>query len=174
MKKDRSEYNRTWRLKNSERCRQFHKRYYAEHREEQLLKSKERYRRNRLEILKRTATKRLENRDEVNRRHRGWYRRNREKVRDKQLRYKYGISSDQYRGLLKHQGGSCALCGRSPKKNKSLSVDHDHKTKKVRGLLCQDCNVALGLFLDSKKTFRKAIKYLTNPPANELFPEKYA
>lgn len=49
------------------------------------------------------------------------------------------LTVDDYDLLLKRQGGVCAICGKPPKKTR-LAVDHDHKTGKVRGLLCFYCN----------------------------------
>ncbi len=50
-----------------------------------------------------------------------------------------GVTDDQYERLLAAQGGHCALCPSTPK-TRRLAVDHDHKTGKVRGLLCHRCN----------------------------------
>ena len=52
---------------------------------------------------------------------------------------RYGITSADYEKILKSQGGRCAICGRLPR-TRRLNVDHDHKTGKVRGLLCYTCN----------------------------------
>jgi hypothetical protein len=64
--------------------------------------------------------------------------RQRRKPRAKQL----GVSDADYEALLAAQGGGCAICG-NPPKTRRLDVDHDHKTGKVRGLLCHRCNRAL-------------------------------
>lgn len=54
---------------------------------------------------------------------------------------RYGLSFDQYASLLEDQNGGCALCGKTPEQNKkNLAVDHDHKTMRIRGLLCSFCN----------------------------------
>jgi len=50
----------------------------------------------------------------------------------------YGITQGEYDTILRNQGGKCGVCQRKPKKN--LAVDHNHKTGKVRGLLCYFCN----------------------------------
>ena len=60
-------------------------------------------------------------------------------VRDRAYRKKYGISLEQYDEIFQKQKGLCALCLR-PSKTYKLAVDHDHKTKKIRGLLCLICN----------------------------------
>jgi hypothetical protein len=59
------------------------------------------------------------------------------------LRYNYGITPEKYDEMFKTQQGKCALCGGPPGK-RGLFVDHDHRTKKVRGLLCDGCNWAVG------------------------------
>ncbi len=85
-----------------------------------------------------------------------------EKVRAKQIRHKlvkYGLIPEQYDAILASQNGVCAICGLA-RGIKMLAVDHDHKTNKVRGLLCQFCNTALGKFLDSVEILKRAISYL--------------
>lgn len=72
------------------------------------------------------------------------------------LRFRYGITYEQYEALFKAQRGLCALCGKRP----AADVDHDHKTHIVRGLLCRACNVGLGLFREDAQLLLKAISYL--------------
>jgi hypothetical protein len=56
---------------------------------------------------------------------------------------RFGLTLEDYNRMLEEQGGRCAICGREPN-GQQLSVDHDHETNEVRGLLCQPCNLALG------------------------------
>ncbi len=74
----------------------------------------------------------------------------------------YGLSTIDYRHKLSKQLGGCAICGKPEKKalRGILYVDHDHKTGKVRGLLCNECNSMLGYAKDDKKILLIAIKYL--------------
>lgn len=74
-----------------------------------------------------------------------------------------------YAALLERQGGACAICLTKPKK-KRLAVDHCHKTGQVRGLLCGQCNFALGAFQDNRETIQSAIAYLERPPNLENSP----
>ena len=68
---------------------------------------------------------------------------------------------EQYNDLLEKQNGVCAICGvEKNKNNSSLCVDHDHKTGKIRGLLCHLCNTAIGKFNDDILLLEKAIKYI--------------
>lgn len=69
---------------------------------------------------------------------------------------KYGIDLPEYNRLFQIQGGMCGICNRHQSAFKiSLAIDHCHKTKKVRGLLCQRCNMEVGLF---ERLDLKAIK----------------
>jgi hypothetical protein len=99
------------------------------------------------------------------------YSENRARHRSHQLRYKFGITIEDYNRILDSQGGTCAICDRKNSTRKkgthnkqaipmALSVDHDHKTGKIRGLLCNGCNTCLGRFRDDPALFEKAIEYL--------------
>lgn len=72
---------------------------------------------------------------------------------------KYGISKGQWEDMAKAQGYACAICGERQPKRK-LAIDHCHKSGKVRGLLCSNCNSALGLLQDSHQIASSAAKYL--------------
>jgi len=56
----------------------------------------------------------------------------------------YNLSVPEYDRAVVRQGGRCAVCGEPPKPGQRLSVDHDHETGQIRGLLCNGCNAALG------------------------------
>jgi hypothetical protein len=77
----------------------------------------------------------------------------------------YGLKAGQYRALYEAQGGACYICQRAKGLTKKLSVDHDHATGYVRGLLCGPCNKILGHFRDSKTAAYRAFNYLVEPPA---------
>ena len=70
----------------------------------------------------------------------------------------YDISEDDYLFLLKNQDGACAICGDIPMYR--LVVDHNHATGKVRGLLCRQCNLLLGLLGDDVDKAKSVIAYL--------------
>jgi len=84
---------------------------------------------------------------------------------DKELRRCFGIGLEQYSKIFDDQDGKCAIC-RQPEtqirngRYKALAVDHCHNSGKVRGLLCCDCNQALGKFKDDPSLLRKAAEYL--------------
>jgi hypothetical protein len=71
-----------------------------------------------------------------------------------------GITKNQYEVIFKVQKGLCAICKQPPKDAQSLAMDHNHKTNEFRGLLCKECNRALGLFGDNIDTLTNAVIYL--------------
>lgn len=84
-------------------------------------------------------------------------------VRRIALRFSYGITPEDYDQMFKSQRGKCAICRSSDTGQvgkRFLCVDHDHKTGKVRGLLCHRCNRGLGLLNDSLKNVETAVRYL--------------
>ena len=74
---------------------------------------------------------------------------------------KYSLSPRQYEKLFEKHKGCCAICGRCQSELKrTLCIDHDHKTREIRGLLCPACNRGVGYFQDSSELLNKAIQYL--------------
>jgi hypothetical protein len=69
---------------------------------------------------------------------------------------KYGVSAEQYDAKIKKQKNKCAICGQP----KPKSLDHNHKTKKSRGILCIHCNFLIGQCRESIRILRRTIKYL--------------
>jgi len=77
----------------------------------------------------------------------------------------FGITMEEYKLILAKQNGVCAICHQKETKRvrgvvRSLAVDHNHETGKVRGLLCTACNQALGQMKDSPEILMSAIEYL--------------
>lgn len=71
----------------------------------------------------------------------------------------YGLTEDQYDSVFKAQRGLCAICCK-PEQKRRLAVDHDHKTGRVRGLLCWWCNNKLLAARNTALMFRRAADYL--------------
>lgn len=84
----------------------------------------------------------------------------RDTARDYWLQKTYGITEAQYDQMLAEQRGVCAICEKACTTGQRLSVDHDHDTGKVRGLLCRRCNSAIGHMNDDPILLQKAVKYL--------------
>ena len=83
-------------------------------------------------------------------------------TRDRHLKRMYGITIDDYDRMLVEQNGVCATCGTDKPGGRweMFACDHDHKTGKVRGLLCKSCNIALGEVGDNAQTLQSMIEYL--------------
>jgi len=82
--------------------------------------------------------------------------------RNSRLRREYGISPEDYHQMIEDQNGRCAICKRLFTNDKAMSphVDHDHSTKWVRGLLCNTCNTAIGMFREDPYVMAAAIDYI--------------
>lgn len=102
---------------------------------------------------------------------------NRDFYRGRDFRRVYGIGFADYQRMLIDQKGVCAICENPETKIENgtirlLSVDHDHTTKAVRGLLCANCNMAIGYACDDPTVLKRAIAYLekhaTVPDPNVL------
>ena len=118
------------------------------------------------------------NKDKFRRKHREWtaahkerislwgkrrYHSNPENEFDRRLRRRYGISLKDYNNVLFSQNGVCALCHKQ--QTRMLTVDHDHKSGDIGGLLCYSCNLGLGLFRDHPEHLIEAAQYLNKPAA---------
>lgn len=121
------------------------------------------YHNNREEYTRRRLKRYYENRENRLLRNRESYKKNRKKLILKSKMYgikaRYGISYEQYLGMVKERNGICDICGNS---ERILSIDHCHKTGKIRGLLCFRCNTALGSLDDNIDILASAISYLQN------------
>ncbi len=120
------------------------------------------------EIKRKNATARSlawvkKNPDKANASRYAWREKNREhylKMKRKwTLKGKYGITPGQFEELALAQGYACAICHNVPKS--TLHIDHCHETGRIRGLLCTNCNTALGLLKDNADFLASAITYLT-------------
>jgi hypothetical protein len=75
------------------------------------------------------------------------------------LKNQYGLTQQNFEEMLIRQNFLCAIC---KSKMEPPCVDHDHNTNEIRGLLCSNCNTAIGMFEDSVKILKSAIHYLEN------------
>ncbi|MBM4707931.1 hypothetical protein GS982_01310 [Rhodococcus hoagii] len=83
----------------------------------------------------------------------------------RRLRHRYGIEVSDYDALLEEQGGACAICHLPPADGRPLVVDHCHTSLEVRGLLCSQCNAAIGLLMDSPSVIDSAAAYVRHHAA---------
>ena len=105
-----------------------------QYRRQQYLKHKDREKETRRKYL-------IKNREKVLETQKKWNNKNFERRKNVILKNVYGITLDQYNEMFKAQEGKCAICQRHQNElTRTLCVDHDHKTNKVRALLCVTCN----------------------------------
>lgn len=141
------------------------KKYYQEHKDrwqEKLKTEKYREKRKIYNEKRREKYKNNENfRNEIKEKVRDYYKQNPE-VKMAQRLKPFGITLDEYHEMQKRQSGKCAICGAEigDVKGNRLYIDHNHKTGKVRGLLCSSCNLGIGKFYDRIDLLQNAIKYL--------------
>jgi hypothetical protein len=104
----------------------------------------------------------IKNREAICQNKKDYYRANKAAARDWQLKRHYGISLKEYGEMFEAQGGGCAICGSkgSGVKGRCHHVDHDHVTRRVRGLLCSSCNRGIGFAGDDVFLLQLFIEYL--------------
>jgi len=139
----RNEYLSQYRERNREKIREYQKKWKLKNREKVISYSRKAYR---LDI------------DKSRERSRKYYAENRQKELDRIRLKKYGITGELFRELLKKQNNKCPICQK--KLTQNPSVDHDHNTGEVRGLICSPCNIAIGNAYDSPKILRAMADYL--------------
>lgn len=104
----------------------------------------------------------INNRDKLLEHRRKWAKNNPEKIREnsrkQSLRRKYGLTVEEYESILRGQGGVCLICKTVEKR---FVVDHDHKTGRVRGILCHNCNLVIGHAKESVAILNRAAKYIS-------------
>lgn len=91
-----------------------------------------------------------------------------EQQRRGDLRRRYSITAEERQLLEEFQEGVCAVCGKPCPSGKQLSLDHNHETNELRGLLCSPCNWALGKLGDSEEAIQRVLNYLQDPPMRQV------
>ena len=134
---------RRWRRKNRERQRENDRRWRKNNLKKARAKNRKWYRENRERELARNAV---------------YHRKNRKKVAIRHRLVRRRMTQAQHDALLKKQKNRCAVCRKvfrlTPR------IDHNHETDENRGLLCNHCNVLIGMSFESIRTLKNAIKYL--------------
>jgi hypothetical protein len=92
-----------------------------------------------------------------------YHKDNKAKVTKRQLishrRRLYGLNEEEYNNMILSQNNLCAICNKPS--DKTLHIDHDHVTGRVRGLLCSNCNLGIGLLEEDLIVLNRAIEYLS-------------
>lgn len=139
----------------------YHKKYYQENKEYVDKQNKKYYEENKKEVVAYKKEWYNDNKDKILKMRKKRYNLTPEEQKRNSRLKQYGINFEDYDRMFIEQNGCCAICGKhQTKEKKSLHVDHNHKTGKIRGLLCQKCNHGVGLFNDNLDLLKKAIEYL--------------
>jgi hypothetical protein len=104
-----------------------------------------------------------ENKDKVSMSYQRHAEHNKKKSRENRIKKTYGITQEDYQRMYDEQNGLCAICGEPSIKN--FHIDHDHKNKNVRGLLCPACNKALGFVKEDISILEKMMRYINGNKA---------
>ena len=184
----KTEYLRKYRAINREKVRKWSKNSYIRHAEEIRAKIRNKRKLNPKKALEYDAQWRKKNYDKLLEYRREWryknrdrlfevsrawrkrnmkklatiarlrYQRNPQKELDRVRFKKYGITGEEYRTILEKQGIKCPICSKDITRN--LSVDHNHTTGKIRGFICNKCNLSIGNAEDSPDRLRAMADYL--------------
>lgn len=139
------EWRRQWRAKNPEKVREANRKSHEKHHDERIASMLEYRQGRREELAQKQSVRRAAEGPRV--------------ARDRNLRNLYGISLADYEDMVAAQDGKCAICDKEPEK-RVLEVDHCHQTGRIRGLLCRNCNLAIGKLYDSAEVMERALAYL--------------
>ena len=130
-------------MKTPEELKQYRRQQYLKHKEKR---------------LKQYAEYRDLNRDKIRSKQDKYNKQNPIKRKNAMLKYEYGITLDDYNKMFNEQEGKCAICQRHQNElTRTLCVDHDHKTNKVRALLCLTCNTDVSVV---ENRLEEMMKYL--------------
>ena len=133
------QYSSAWSMRNPEKRREGFRRFYQNNKDRQNAQRMERYRAN-LHQEKDVA-----------------FRTN--------LRRFYSMTESEYWTMFHQQDGACAIC-LTPPNGRKLGVDHNHQSRKIRGLLCSTCNSGIGAFRDDPDLMRRAARYAQHNAAS--------
>jgi hypothetical protein len=151
-KEKKAAYNKLYRSTHKERITVLKKKWYSENKEKAEINKKQWREANKKQVAERSKQ---------------WSANNPEKIRNKTLKYRYGITLNDYNRMFAEQKGCCKICNKHASELKvPLQVDHSHITGVVRGLLCGLCNSRLGegnigRFRGEDLLYSKALGYIT-------------
>lgn len=148
-KEYRNAYNKDWRLRHPEKVKEYDRQKYLKN-PEKTHKRIKKWKKQNPEKVKISSEKYYKNSTP-------------EKRKNTALLRKYGISFKEREQMVQNQNNTCAICGTLFDENKQCKkscIDHDHITDKTRGILCNNCNLALGLIDDNINTAKNIVCYL--------------
>lgn len=161
MREAKRQYTKRWQSENRDKVNEQQRQWRADNQDHARAWSRAYYQANKDRLAEQRRAERERNKDRVRETNKRYRAANRETLAQKQRLRAYGLSVAEFSALLEQQGHVCASCrGPFPKDTKHQHIDHDHATGKVRGVLCRDCNLALGNVKDSVERLEALIAYL--------------
>lgn len=173
------EYNKKYRLEHKEELkikqREYNKKYYQKHKDDPIYKEKMRERSNKWhqehQELEKERKKKdyLRNKEKYRIKNKNWRKNLKNKEKQKiynkksHLKIRFGLSVEEYDTMIKKQNNKCASCGITFNENNNSErpcIDHDHKIGKIREILCNNCNLTLGIMSDDAEKLINLVKYL--------------
>lgn len=167
------EYNKDWNLKNPEKRRSYVYKWVDKNIDKVKERGKKWREKNKEYLYKKNYQWKKENKDKVRETRKKWENKNRESreiyyqnrkpsQRNGHLLRSYGITSELFEEYVRSQDGKCKICGVLFSSDVSTRpcIDHDHNTNEIRGILCNKCNIGIGMFGDNAFVINRAINYL--------------
>ena len=152
---------KTYKEKNKEQIKTYHKAYREKNKEKIKAKKKTYREKNRGKIRAYQKAWEEKNKENIRARKKIYRENNKDKMRNRDLKRNFGISLHEYDLMLTEQKGKCACCGTHQNElTRNLAVDHDHDTGLIRGLLCHICNTGIGKLGDNIEGLMRALNYL--------------
>ena len=136
-----------------------HKAYYQKNKDKLNGCNQEYYQAHKETIRAQAKARRLRRSEEYKKVKTEWRKGTVAQRRVKRLKREYGITQEQFLEMLKAQDGKCAIC-KTENPGRCWNIDHNHRTGKVRAILCGKCNTALGLFKENRESLIAALAYL--------------
>ena len=151
--------------------------YYLKHKEHILAIDKKNYKEKseQKKLYRINWYKKPENAEKAKRASKNWYFKNKSRARENNRKWlhkhkeernrydyekKYGITYEEREQILVNQNRKCKICKKLLINSKDCHTDHNHKTGKIRGMLCGNCNLLLGNAFENIEILKEAIKYL--------------
>ena len=161
--------DKAWREANKEKKTANNKAYYIANKKKISAWHKAYYEANKEKIKAYNKSYYEANKEKIKPKYKAYYEANKEKRKAYELKFNYNITLKKRDLMLKKQNNKCKICNTKFSKV-TPNIDHCHITNKVRGILCNMCNMGLGLFKDNTENLTNAITYLKEA---ETLPEEF-
>jgi len=155
-----------WQKENPEMVREKMQRWRENNPEKVIQINAEQYKKHQVKILGHKRKVYNNNPEKQRIRARQWQLNNPEKHKASKLKSLYGLSVEEHQQLLDDTNGKCPICGKDFSEARAC-VDHDHETGIVRGMICSNCNSAIGLLNENIDVLLNAINYLEGGMRND-------